>query len=199
MVFSSALHSLRSKSDEELAALVQEGDEQSMAVLAARMMPTVKAFASRMATALLEYDDLVQEGMLGLLSAARHYRSSENAAFRTYASVCVRNRMQSALRSASYGRQIPENSYVSLDEDGISLRDPSKTPEERFDDNEEVTRALALIRERLSALESEILRQYLNGLSYEQISSEVNVSVKSVDNALQRIRRKLRKEEVLFK
>lgn len=197
MVFSSALRSLRSKSDEELAALVQEGDEQSMAVLAARMMPAVRAFASRMTTPLLEYDDLVQEGMLGLLSAARRYRSGENAAFRTYASVCIRNRMQSALRSASSGRQIPENSYVSLDESGISLRDPSKTIEERFDDNEDVARVLALSRERLSALESEILRQYLNGLTYEQISSEMNISVKSVDNALQRIRRKLRKEEVL--
>lgn len=195
MVFSSALRSLRSKSDEELAALVQQGDDRAMAVLAARMTSTVRALASRVDTALLEQDDLVQEGMLGLLSAARNYRSGENAAFRTYASVCVRNRIQSALRKASSGRQLPENSYVSLDEDGISLRDPSKTLEERFDDNEELARVSALSRERLSPLESEILRQYLNGLSYEQISSEVNVSVKSVDNALQRIRRKLRKEE----
>lgn len=178
--------SLRGGTDEELAALVQEGNEQAMAVLVSRMLSDVTYQASRINSSSVERDDLVQEGMLGLISAARRYKPNENATFRTFANVCIRNRMQSALRSGN-----DKKVYVSLDET-LLIRDPSKTPEEKFDDEEDLSRIKILIRERLSKLESDVMTLWLEGDSYEEISNKLNISQKSVDNALQRIRKKLK-------
>lgn len=181
--------SLRGKTDNELTALVRTGDEQAMAVLAARFLDDVKYHADCLADVTAENDDLVQEGMIGLMSAARSYSPDKNASFRTYANTCIRNQMISALRSGK-----KKHDTVSLD-DEKEIRDPAKTPEEHFDDEEYLAAFKALTQERLSQLENDVLKLYLEGNSYDQISESLNVSPKSVDNALQRIRKKLRPNE----
>lgn len=181
--------SLRGRTDEELAALVQDGNEQAMAALVSRMLPDVNYQADRINGSAVERDDLVQEGMLGLMSAARSYRSEETASFRTYANVCIRNRIFSALRSVT-----DAHIHVSLD-DSLLICDPAKTPEEQFDEEEELSDLKSLSKERLSKLENEVLLLRLDGDSYEQISEKLNIPQKSVDNALQRIKKKLRTDK----
>lgn len=141
-------------------------------------------------------EDLIQEGMLGLLSAVRHYDPSKAVKFRTYAEFCIRRRLYSAIKSASRFKHTPLNDYVSLESpeldenntQGISfLRDP----EEFVIARERVDEITGLLLGSLSKFESRVLGLYLEGMSYEEMAVKVNKTPKSVDNAVQRIRKKL--------
>jgi RNA polymerase sporulation-specific sigma factor len=181
--------------DAELWELASAGDPKAEEELISEYSRLVKICARPYFLAGGDSEDLIQEGMLGLLSAVRHYDPAKDVKFKTYAEFCIRRRLYSAIKSASRFKHIPLNDYVSLesqfDENStlgvFFLRDPEEfvIARERAD---EITDSLY---DSLSRFESRVLGLYLEGLSYEEIAATVNKPPKSVDNAVQRIRRKL--------
>ena len=143
-------------------------------------------------------EDLIQEGMFGLIQAIREYDADKAASFHTYAEICIRNRLFSALRAASRGKHYPLNESISLDTpffDSSSYTagtlDPSHTdPELLIAERDHVESLLESTRKHLSEFEAKILGYYLEGLSCHEIAKAVGKSPKSVDNAVQRVRRK---------
>ena len=187
-------------SDEALASLAKAGDSCAEEALVIRFGRLVRACARPLFLMGGDSEDLVQEGMLGLLIAIRGYDSNHNVLFRTYAETCVRNRLLSAVKAASRNKHTPLNRYVPLDpalfddsESGTSTRaDPNQeNPETLIIHREDLQERMIQINDKLSRLESQIFKLYLNGLSYAEIAAKCGRSSKSVDNAVQRIRRKI--------
>lgn len=141
-------------------------------------------------------EDLIQEGMLGLLQAIREYRADREASFRTFAEVCIRNRLSSTLRAASRDKHTPLNRSVSLDHPFFDSNSYTSgalilaDPEMLIIDRDHVSRLLESTRKQLSEFEAKILGYYLDGLSVKEIAETMGRSPKSVDNAVQRVRRK---------
>jgi len=141
-------------------------------------------------------EDLFQEGMLGLLSAIRTFDSEKGVKFSTYAELCIRRRIYSAIKSASGSKHTPLNNYISLESlqndeksaQGVSFL---RTPEEILVAREQVGEIEKLLYGALSRFESGVLVLYLEGMSYKDMAVELDKSEKSIDNAVQRIRRKL--------
>ncbi len=190
--------------DEELCALVAEGDRTAEEVLVLRHSRLVRICARPYFLAGGDSEDLIQEGMLGLLAAIREFSPERAAAFRTYAERCIRHRMISAVRMAAGSKHTPLNTYVSL-ELSLFVGNPEHAtlgavlgrqdnPEDMIIDEERLERLEAMIRDQLTELEQRILHYYLSGLSYSEIAKEVNRSAKSVDNAVQRFRRKVARQ-----
>ena len=141
-------------------------------------------------------EDLIQEGLLGLLQAIREYRADREASFRTFAEVCIRNRLSSTLRAASRDKHTPLNRSVSLDHPFFDSNSYTSgalilaDPEMLIIDRDYVSRLLESTRKQLSEFEAKILGYYLDGLSVKEIAETMGRSPKSVDNAVQRVRRK---------
>lgn len=174
--------------DEELCEKVRKGETGAEEALILRYNRLVRACARPLFLAGGDSEDLTQEGLLGLLDAIRQFVPGRDASFATFAQVCVRNRLISAVRSAKRDKHLPLNSSVSWDSvqvDGAAIPQPS--PEELVIARD----SLARLRQELSPLEREVLGHYLDGLSYDEIAQVTHRSAKSVDNAVQRIRRKL--------
>ena len=187
-------------SDSELAERSAAGDEGAETELILRYRRVVRACTRPYFLAGGDSEDLLQEGMIGLLSAMREYRPSAGASFRTYAETCIRRRVISAARSASRLKHSPLNDGVSLEDilsdehQRVSLysgRHFDRSPEDQLLAREREGNFLTVYSRYLSAFETEILRYYLEGYTYEEIASRCGRSVKSVDNAVQRIRKKL--------
>ncbi len=182
-----------SVTDEQLCALVAAGDRSAEEALVLRYARLVRASARPFFLAGGDSEDLIQEGMLGLLAAIREFRSGRGARFATYAQVCIRRRIISAVRTAAGGKHAPLNDYVSL-EPSLLLADMESTPGNPEDVviHQEALRALEqAITSQLTPLEAQVLARYLEGSSYAEIAESVGRSPKSVDNAVQRIRRKV--------
>ena len=147
-------------------------------------------------------EDLIQEGTFGLLSAIRNYDASEGTAFRTYAEHCIRMRLLSAIKSASRLKHIPLNDGISLeqlsDDSGADLSAFPvgflRNPEELVLARESKEELDAAFSRCLSRFEIKVLDLYLEGLSYREIAQRLSRDAKSVDNAVQRIRRKLERD-----
>lgn len=175
-----------------LVKLASSGDNEALSLLVSKMIPDVRREASKFSGAVdVDSDDLFQEGMIGLLSAARSYKNDCGASFRTYASVCICNRIISAVKKASGGKSVRRDLLVPLETELLSV------PELSYDDGlvvkEECDRLFGFIETQLSERERSILKLFLSGLSYGEIAQKLGSSSKSVDNALQRVRRKLKK------
>ena len=179
--------------DEALCRLIREQDRPAEEVLAARYHRVVRSCARPYFLAGGDSEDLIQEGMFGLIRAIREYDGAKAASFRTFAEVCIRNRLISALRAASRDKHSPLNQSVPLDTpffDGNSypfgaLRASSADPEELIIDRDRVAEALESTRKQLSEFEAKILGLYLDGLSCQEIAKAVGKSPKSVDNAVE--------------
>ena len=183
-------------SDAELLALVSAGNADAEEALAERYSRLVRICARPLFLIGGDSEDLIQEGMLGLLSAIRQYDPASKA----FAEVCISNRIYSAIKSASRQKHSPLNSGISLDS---ILSEESQTQASSYPEaNCRVTEEQVLARESeqellsaftryLSAFEARVLRLYLSGLSYAEMAAETNKPEKSIDNAVQRIRRKL--------
>ena len=186
------------RSDETLCELVAAGDNNAEECLAARYSRLVRACARPYFLAGGDSEDLLQEGMIGLLSAIRGFDPGREANFQTYAEVCIRNRLLSAVRTAGREKHDPLNSSVSLEiplYDDIPEPYPNRqplaeSPEEMLIGREEWKGRLTALRAMLSGFERTVLRLYLDGLSYAEIAAQTGKPLKSVDNAVQRIRRK---------
>ena len=175
-------------SDAELLSRVAAGDAAAEEALAERYSRLVRICARPLFLAGGDSEDLIQEGMLGLLSAIRQYDPASNVPFKAYAEVCISNRIYSAIKSASRQKHSPLNSGISLDS---ILSEESQTQASTYPGaNCRVTEEQVLARESEQELLSAFTR-YLSGLSYAEMAAETNKPEKSIDNAVQRIRRKL--------
>lgn len=186
-----ASFSNRNMTDEQLVCLAQSGDEVAIQTIISRFAILVKQKASRFSCEAIMSEDLSQEGMFGLLSAVYSFRANANTTFKTYADKCISNSMLSAVKAYSRKKHLPLNSFISLDGEELEIAD-TYNPEEIIIANDEVSRMLETIEKRLSPFERDVVTLYLNGKNYREIASELNISQKSVDNAMQRVHKKLR-------
>ena len=186
------------QSDEALCALAAGGDRQAEEILVTRYHRLVRAITRPYFLAGGDSDDLIQEGMMGLMKAVREFNCSKEASFRTFAEVCIRNRVFSALRAAAREKHSPLNQSISLETpffDGnayaaVNGHSFSTDPEELIILRENAERDLLRINQQLSPLERRVLSLYLDGMTCGEIADRLNKPAKSVENAVQRIRRK---------
>jgi RNA polymerase sporulation-specific sigma factor len=188
--------------DELLHKMAVSGNTEAEETLIQKYSRIVKACARPYFLSGGDSEDLIQEGMLGLLSAIREFNPDVGASFRTYAELCIRRRLFTAIKKTAAGsKNVSLNDCLSLESPFFDenqahavyvLRDAFKRgPEEMVIDREGSDEFLSSLYRSLSKFEAEVLGFYLKGMSYQEIASEVNRSTKSVDNAVQRIRRKL--------
>ena len=166
--------------------------ELSLARLTTAFMPYIQSRACSLYADGLEDDDLVQEGLIGLYNAIESYDAHRGVPFRAYATTCIDNRMTSAVRGAGRKKHRPLSGYLSLSDDGAAVLPGGETPEELAIARESYVSLQNKIQDELSPFEREVLSLYLDGSDYLAIAKLLDVSAKSVDNALQRARKKLR-------
>ena len=194
-----------SMTDEEIVALAQQdGEDAALEYLLNKYKNFVRAKARSYFLIGADHEDIVQEGMIGLYKAIRDYREDRLSSFRAFAELGVTRQIITAIKTATRQKHIPLNSYVSLNRpifeedsdrtllDVITEETPSN-PEEMLIDREDLSVIEGRIGSLLSDLEKQVLVRYVEGKSYVEISEEMNRHVKSIDNALQRIKRKLQK------
>lgn len=190
-------------SDEELALRYQAGDGAALEVLIVRYRRFARAKTRTYFLVGADSDDVEQEGMIGLYKAARDFRTDRQSSFRAFAELCVTRQVISAIKAATRQKHQPLNRYVSIS--GVrGSDDPAEgAVEEMLDDHraadpadeivsqEQIDAIRRSMAESLSTLEVEVLRLYVAGKSYNEIGCHLGRHVKSIDNALQRIKRKL--------
>lgn len=191
--------------DEELIVLFRDGDQEAMEKLLNKYKEMVLRKAKSMYILGGDSDDLIQEGMLGLFKAVRDYDCGRDASFRTFAQLCVTRQLYTAVKASSRKKHIPLNTAISLSrpvrEDGEEDEefldcleaDASSNPEVYLIGQEEIERLEEKIEKELSPLEKQVLELHLTGMGYVEIAHVLNRDEKSTDNALQRIRTKLKK------
>ena len=175
-------------SDEELCRLTASGDRDAEEALVRRYLRMVRICARPYFLAGGDSEDLIQEATFGLLKAIREFSPEHDAKFRTFAEVCIRNRIRSAVATASRSKHAPLNDSVPFESPMLGI---GASPEELYISREEEAERLTKLDQKLSPLERKILELFLHGLSYREISEQVGRPTKSVDNAIQRIRRKV--------
>ncbi len=187
-------------SDQQVIELVNAGNTEAFIELTARYMDVIRSKAATFRGVPLEAEDLYQEGLVGLLSAAHSYRKNGSASFRTYAGICIYNQMVSACRSALSRKNLPLHNFVSLndaEEDqnfkASFVSDQIANPETLLIDRENLEGLKARINQTLSKMEQKVLFLYLSGCTYQEIAEKQSITVKAVDNAIQRVRQKLKK------
>jgi RNA polymerase sporulation-specific sigma factor len=188
--------------DEELVSLVHSGNTEALDFLITKFRHFVRMKARSYFLIGADKEDIIQEGMIGLYKAIRDFRSDKLSSFRAFAELCIIRQIITAIKTATRQKHIPLNSYVSLDkpiydeESDRTLMDVLTgngvdDPEEMMINHEEFLYMEAKMGEVLSDLEREVLALYLDGQSYQEISEKLERHVKSIDNALQRVKRKL--------
>ena len=186
-------------SDEDLIRSLRRGQDG----ISDYLMEKYKGMVRRKARAMFliggDTDDLIQEGMIGLFKAVRDYQPDREASFLTFAHMCVDRQIYSAIHSSHRQKNMPLNSYVSLSDNADAPEDLLKIPEFIMDNPESIVisqESERLLREaiekHLSRMERQVLELYLEGESYVQIAEELKKTPKAVDNAIQRIRKKIR-------
>lgn len=192
-------------SEQELLKLARQGDGTATDYLLENYKPLVRKKARTLYLIGGENDDLIQEGMIALYKAIRTYDESYNSSFASYATLCIEHELYNVIKGANRQKNIPLNTYVSLysptntDENTNSretLADTLQTteltnPEDIIIDKENVMDIESAIKKRLSPLEQQVVTLYINGNSYQQIAAILKKTPKSIDNALQRIKKKL--------
>ncbi len=187
-------------SDEQLQKLAAQGSVMAEDALAVRYVRLVRICARPYFLAGGDSEDLTQEGMLGLLSAIREFQPSQNGSFKAYAELCIRRRIYSAIKAASRQKHIPLNSGVSLedafgDDERFSKNHAipalRRTPEEQVLARESADEFFQTFSRCLSPFEQKVLDLYLDGHSYQSMAAACGRDEKAIDNAIQRIRRKL--------
>ena len=194
----------KESSDEELIVRLREGERDITDYICDKYKGMVKAKAKSMFLLGGEEDDLIQEGMIGLFKAVRDYDPDRDTSFYTFADLCVSRQMYTAVQASSRKKHMPLNRSVSLNEEGMGGEGDGegriagadaweKSPEDMLIDRENLKQLESAIEKELSPLEKQVLDLYLTGMGYVQIAGVLGRDEKSTDNALQRIRGKLRK------
>ena len=188
--------------DEVLVELSHNGDDEAQEVLLERYKYFVRSRARSYFLIGADKEDIIQEGMIGLYKAIRDYRADKESSFKVFAELCIVRQIITAIKTATRQKHSPLNSYVSLnkniyDEESertleeIVLSDALADPEEQFISRENMAHIYAKMEEILSPLEKQVLALYLEGKSYVVIAEELKRRPKTVDNALQRVKKKL--------
>jgi len=188
--------------DEEVVEFARNGDEDALEYLITKYKNFVRAKARAYFLIGADREDIIQEGMIGLYKAIRDFRMDKLSSFRAFAELCITRQMITAIKTATRQKHIPLNSYISLnkpiyDEDSdrtlMDVISGTKTtdPEELIISREEFDNIEEKMEEILSSLEWKVLMAYLEGKSYQEIAKDLHRHVKSIDNALQRVKRKL--------
>jgi RNA polymerase sporulation-specific sigma factor len=190
--------------DGYLIALAKQGDPTAYSQIVRRYYGFVRLKASSYFLAGGDSDDLIQEGLVGLYKAVRDYRTDRESSFRNFAELCITRQIITAVKTATRNKHTPLNQYVSFsapaaalsDDDAPSLDEliagPSvQDPVSQVISSEELRALVACLSTALSELESSVLSLYLDGYSYEQIGGRLGCDTKTVDNALQRVKRKV--------
>lgn len=196
--------SYEDQADEELVEAVREGDTDALEYLIQKYRNFVRAKARSYFLIGADREDIVQEGMIGLYKSIRDFRGDKLSSFKAFAELCITRQIITAIKTATRQKHIPLNSYVSLDKP-IYDEDSDRTlldvictvrasdPEELVINQEEFDDIEGKMSELLSDLERKVLMLYLDGRSYQEIAVDLARHVKSIDNALQRVKRKLEK------
>lgn len=192
------------RKDEDIVVAVHEGDSEALEFLINKYRNFVRAKARSYFLIGADREDIIQEGMIGLYKSIRDFRGDKLASFRAFAELCITRQIITAIKTATRQKHIPLNSYVSLDkpiydeESDRTLMDVIcgsriSDPEELIINQEEFIGLEDKMSEILSDLERKVLMLYLDGRSYQEIAVDLDRHVKSIDNALQRVKRKLEK------
>ncbi len=189
-------------SDEDLVTYIHGGDSEALEYLIHKYKHFVRAKARSYFLIGADREDIIQEGMIGLYKSIRDFREDKLTSFKAFAELCVTRQIITAIKTATRQKHIPLNSYVSLDKP-IYDEDSDRTlldiiyeskvtdPEALIINQEEYDDIEEKMEEILSDLERQVLRLYLDGRSYQEIAKDLKRHVKSIDNALQRVKRKL--------
>jgi RNA polymerase sporulation-specific sigma factor len=187
--------------DETVVAFAQSGDGQALAYLLNKCKNFVRSKARSYFLIGADHEDIVQEGMIGLYKAIRDFRPDKQTSFKAFAELCVKRQIITAIKTATRQKHFPLNSYVSLnkplydEESDRTLLDVLEgrvtNPEDLYISKEDLLSIQTQIDQLLSGLEQQALAAFLDGKSYQEISEYLGRHVKSIDNALQRVKRKL--------
>lgn len=193
-------------SDEELIVRLRDGETNIMDFIMNKYKNLVRSKAKSMYILGADREDLIQEGMVGLFKAVRDYDSGRDASFYTFAELCISRQMYTAVQASGRQKHMPLNSYISLYASTAEQGEESETelvntlsdvsdrsPEELLIDKENLELLEKIIDKELSSFEKQVLDLYVTGMSYSQIAKVLGRDDKSTDNALQRIKNKLRK------
>ena len=190
--------------DEQVVEMCHQGDSEAEEYLLNKYKNFVRAKARSYFLIGADHEDIVQEGMIGLYKAIRDFKPEKLSSFRAFAELCITRQIITAIKTATRQKHIPLNSYVSLnkplyDEESdhtlldVIMEGRISDPEELIINRENLGNIHNKISEVLSGLEQEVLQAYLDGKSYQEIADALGRHVKSIDNALQRVKRKLEK------
>ncbi len=190
--------------DEEILKEAKAGNDQALEFLINKYKSFVRAKARTYFLIGADREDIIQEGMIGLYKAIRDFRGDKLSSFRAFAELCITRQIITAIKTATRQKHIPLNSYVSLnkpifDEESdrtlmdVISEEKMVDPEEMIINREEFAGIEVKMGEILSSLEWQVLSLYLQGRSYQEIAVDLNRQIKSIDNALQRVKRKLEK------
>lgn len=191
-----------SMNDEAIVDAYRDGDSDALEYLIVKYQYFVRAKARSYFLVGADREDIVQEGMIGLYKAIRDFRGDKLASFKAFAELCITRQIITAIKTATRQKHIPLNSYVSLDkpiyddESERTLMDvisspKGSDPEEMIINREAFAGLEGTMNEILSPLEQRVLMLYLDGRSYQEISGDIGRHLKSIDNALQRVKRKV--------
>ncbi len=188
--------------DEQLVLMAREGSETAEEILIEKYKGLVRAKAKAYFIAGAEAEDVVQEGMIGLMKAVRSFDANREASFKTYAGTCINNQILKAIRKAEREKNQPLNDAISLDnhlgekDENLTIGDILKAsmfdePEEKVIYEDTLERLGNISRQIFSPMEAKVLRAKIAGKNYQEIAEELGKSPKAIDNALQRIRKKI--------
>ena len=192
-------------SDEQLIGQLRSGDSGVMDYILDKYKPLVRKKANAVFLIGGETDDLIQEGMIGLFKAVRDYDEGKEASFFSFAELCITRQLYKAVEASNRKKHAPLNTYISFysetGEEGHSLAETLTTggmgdPEQMIIDQENLKQFWDGLREHLSSMEQQVLDEYLQGNNYQQIADHMNKQPKTIDNALQRIKTKVRQEVI---
>ncbi len=190
--------------DEDLIEIIKSGDKQAFEYLLNKYKELVNAKVSKYFIIGAERDDIVQEGLIGLFKAIKDYKPDMQNSFKNFANMCIERQLITAIKTSNRQKHIPLNSYLSLnisaydEEEGesdtslidIFNNDLIEDPLDTITKKEYYQNIEAAIDKSLSDFEKKVLNKYINGKSYVEIAVELDTPVKSIDNAIQRIRKK---------
>lgn len=194
-------HTLQEAHERALVRAARAGDPTAMNRLIDKYRPVIRMKASSYFLAGGDHEDLIQEGLIGLVKAVRDYRTDRETSFRSFLELCVTRQIITAIKTAARKKHSPMNTYVSFSYSKAGSEettladvlpgDPVSDPLTQVISREELASLVAALGESLSGLERDVLRLYLEGDSYETISDLLGRKPKAVDNALQRVKRKI--------
>ena len=190
--------------DEQVVGQAQQGDSVAIEYLLSKYKNFVRSKARSYFLIGADHEDIVQEGMIGLFKAIRDYQAERLSSFRAFAELCITRQIITAIKTATRQKHVPLNSYVSLnkpiyDEESdrtlmdVIVEGRAQNPEELIIGRENLVSIRDRVDQVLSSLEQDVLNAYLDGKSYQEIADKLGRHVKSIDNALQRVKRKLEK------